>query len=556
MTLPENYVKAVYRDPGSRLYRGNPFIEALTPDMSVMQVKKGLRGKVNFKHQDIYEDGRSRAHYISALLDDFFQPLAIHLQLEEKLSIMIRRGYVGRNLTDGSLNTHMQNGYERIMTGEIDSFRFKQAISTARSLSLIGCSGSGKSSTLNRILSTYPQVIYHEDKNYTQLSYLKIECPNNGSLKSLCLNFFREVDKVLNTNYESRYGQKRHGQPALLALMSQVATHRAIGVLVIDEIQRLSRKRSGGQESMLEFFVELVNTVGVPVVLVGTPKARPIFELELQSARRSAGFGSIFWEPMRAPKPNVNPDTGSIERTEWMAFTDTLWKYQWLQKRDEILSEGIRDCWFDLSQGVLDIVVKLFVLAQLRAIATGVERLSIKLFRQVYNEELKPVHPMLAALRSGDPELIAKYSDLKVQDIDKRLLTLHQEITASQLVREPEHHHFEGNEQALRLYNMLLGMDCHSELLVSLVEKVFSEHPKLSIREMIPIILDWYKSSENTKKVPVLLAKKKIKKGDWKLLQGDDLRFISTQAKSDDLHLELKEQGYIFDFNEWVKRVS
>ncbi len=469
---------------------------------------------------------------------------------------MIRSGYVGRNLSDGSLNRHMQNGYERIMTGDLDSFRFAQTRSTARSLSLIGCSGSGKSSTISRILATYPQVIFHEKLNFTQLSYLKIECPNNGSLKSLCLNFFREVDRVLHTNYEQRYGQKRHGQPTLLALMSQVATHRAIGILVIDEIQRLSRKRSGGQETMLEFFVELVNTVGVPVILVGTPKARPIFELELQSGRRSAGFGSLFWEPMRAPKPKADPKTGKLRHTEWMAFTDTLWRYQWLQKRDEVLSEEIREYWYDLSQGVLDIVVKLFVLAQIRAIATGVELISIPLLKQVYEDELKPVHPMLAALRSGDPELISKYSDLHVQDIDKRVLKLRQKIEASRLNADSEREHFSGNEQALRLYNLLLGMECKSDLLVPLVDKVFAEHPKLSVREMIPLVLEWYENPKVTQDKASKAGRKRVKPDDWHRLGADDLRFKATQVSGGKLYELLKEQNHIFELEDWVRKVS
>ena len=160
MTLPSNFVSAIYKDPGIERYRGNPFIEALTPIMSVEQIRKRLTGKVKYNPQDVFSNARERAHEVSALLDDFFQPIANHLQLEEKISIMIRGGYVGRNLADGSLNTHMQNGYERIMSGELDSFRFAQTNSTAKSLSLIGCSGSGKSTTINRILATYPQVIY------------------------------------------------------------------------------------------------------------------------------------------------------------------------------------------------------------------------------------------------------------------------------------------------------------------------------------------------------------------------------------------------------------
>ncbi len=58
--------------------------------------------------------------------------------------------------------------------------------------------------------------------------------------------------------------------------MSLTAANHCIGVLVIDEIQRLSQARSGGAERMLNFFVQLINTIGVPVVLIGTYKARSL----------------------------------------------------------------------------------------------------------------------------------------------------------------------------------------------------------------------------------------------------------------------------------------
>ena len=77
---------------------------------------------------------------------------------------------------------------------------------------------------------------------------------------------------------------------------------------------------------------------------------------------------------------------------EWVAFTNNLWKLQLLQNRDVLLTENIRAVWYDLSQGVMDIVVKLFVLAQLRALAIGKERITEGLLRQVYEDELIPVH--------------------------------------------------------------------------------------------------------------------------------------------------------------------
>ncbi len=230
MTLPKNMVKAIYRASSIPQYKGNPLIEALPPLMETQQVKSGLTGDVQFDPKDIYAGARERAHIISSLLDDFFQPLSAHIQLEEKISIMMRQGYVGRNLADGSLNTHMQNGYERVMTGDLEICRFEHAKSTASSLSLIGCSGSGKSTTVSRISSTYPQVIYHEEYNFTQITYLKVDCPHDGTLKNLCRQFFMAVDRVLRTDYETKYTGKRHGTDKLLAMMSQVANAHAIGV--------------------------------------------------------------------------------------------------------------------------------------------------------------------------------------------------------------------------------------------------------------------------------------------------------------------------------------
>jgi len=547
--------KAIYLDPGIERYRGNPLIEALPPILSVSQIRDGLSGNIKFDPKDIYAEGSRRVHIIAQLLDDFFQPIANHLQLETKLSIMIRQGYVGRNLDDGSLNAHMQNGYERIMSGDLNVFRFEQAKSTARSLSLIGCSGSGKSTTLNRILATYPQVIFHEKYNFTQITYLKLDCPHDGSLKNLCYHFFRAIDEILHTNYEAKYALKRHSVETLLALMSQIANVHAIGVLVIDEIQHLNLKGSGGVEKMLNFFVTLVNVIGLPVIMVGTPKARPIFETDLRSARRGAGFGALFWEPMKAPKPVVDSNTNKVKPTEWIAFTDKLWKYQWLQKRDEKLSDEVRDTWYELSQGVLDIVVKLFVLAQLRAIATRTERITIKLLKQVYDDELKPVHPMLAALRSGDPELIVKYSDLTIPDMDKKLLELSAKIHDAQ--SNASLGHYQGNEQAERLHNLLVGMDCESDLIAPLVIRVFSEYPQLSVRELMPIVLEWYKTSQHHPVTKVKNKTVKIKVPDWHTLDSNDLRFKFSQSdKNSSVYQGLKQSRMIFDVDAWLRVAS
>jgi hypothetical protein len=537
-------VTAVYEPSCIPQYKGNPLIEALPPLMNNAKVIRNLTGKIQFDPKTIFAEGRERAHVISSLLDDFFQPLTAHIQLEEKVSIMMRQGYVGRNLADGSLNTHMQNGYERVMTGELDAFKFEHAKSTASSLSLIGCSGSGKTTTIARIFATYPQVIYHEEYNFTQITYLKVDCPHDGTLKNLCIQFFREIDRVLHTDYETKYTGKRHGVEKLLAMMSQVANLHAIGVLIIDEIQHLDRRRSGGVAKMLNFFVTLVNTIGLPVIFVGTPKAIPIFEKDLRSARRGAGLGALIWEPMKEPESSIRA------QKEWQAFTDRLWKYQWLQKRDEKLSEALRAHWFDLSQGVLDIVVKLFVLSQLRAISTGTERITPRLMQQVYRDELKPVHPMLAALRSGDPERIAEYSDLIVPNIDQKLLELTATIKSqSPLIQKAAA--LEGNSQAQRLYNLLVGMDCDEEIVPSLVEKILDKHPNLSTSQMIAMALERYEAPRKSSK---LQKCKLLPQRKWHTLDSEDLRFMFSQGGPEEMYEQLGKRSLIFDVENWLSK--
>lgn len=514
------------------------------------QAGSSIKGRVKFHPSDRLADPKVRMHLVVSLLDDYFQPLSQHVLLQERIDMMLRIGYVGRNISDGSLNRKLQEGYELIKSGGQQPVNFAVERTTARSMSLVGISGSGKTSSLKRVLETYPQVIFHEQKNFIQITYLKIECPSNGDLESLCLNFFSAVDGILGTDYERRYAKQRLSLPKMLALMRQTANNRAIGILVIDEIQRLSQVRSGGKEQMLEFFVELVNQVGIPVVLVGTPKARPIFELELQSGRRSAGIGSIYWETI--PKALHKNDAGTVPNPNWVRFSSDIWKYQWLKHGDDPLTDEIRECWHDLSQGVLDIVVKLFVLAQLRAIANKKERITVGILKSVYNQELKPVHPMLAALRSGDADKIRKYSDLRVVDLDKRLLQLGADILSS--VQREEERLFSGNQDAVRLYNLVLQIDksYDEKIVVQLVERVFQEHSELSIAEMIPILANWYDSNAESKKEKP--SRKVVKKKDWHDLAVEDLRYQFSYCESEKLSLadRLANNGEMFYLDDWA----
>ncbi|MDP5130423.1 MAG: AAA family ATPase [Paraglaciecola sp.] len=541
-------VTAFYHSSSITDYQGNPLIEALPPLKSFLEEINVLRPKLICTHEHIHKSGVDRAHDICRLIDKFFQPLSQHIQLHERLSVMIRGGYVGRNPETGDWARHIQNGYERVISGDLNAIKFKDVCSTAQSMTLIGCSGNGKTTAMKQLLSLYPQVIYHPDRNLEQVVYLKIDCSHDGSLKELCLNFFRAMDRALGTsNYQKQYSMsKKPSIETLLAAMAQVANAHAVGVLIIDEIQHLSLSRSGGSEKMLNFFVTLVNTIGLPVILVGTPRARQIFEADMRSARRGSGLGAIFWDPME-------------EGREWNALTDKLWSLQWLQKRDEVLSDEIRALWYDLSQGVLDIVVKLFVLCQLRAIATKVERITPKLMQQVYEDELKPVHPMLAALRSNDVEEIIKFSDLKLSDTDRKILELQKRVAESaQATPEELAYQLLKTSEERRVY-MALKDEFDSKLLAPVIRQLFDQNPNLTWINLLPMVHEQLKNPDQL--TPKKEAKPQggrgssIKQDQWNTLDSDDLRFVYSQSDSEtEVYAAMSKSGLVLNIQSLLQK--
>jgi len=534
--------EAKYRNETIPYYKGNPFIEALPPLNDFVDDVKFLSRDISCLKSDLKHSRAHRAHYTIGLVGGFFQPLSLHILLQERLSLLIRRGYVGRNPLDGSLNKYLQNGYEMVMRGDLKAFRFNNFKVTAESLLLIGCSGSGKTTTLGCLLDLYPQVIYHQKLNIDQVVYLKIDCSHNGSLKEICQNFFRALDKALETTaYEKKYLNRRNSLETLLASMSQVANSHALGLLVIDEIQHLRSAKSGGSEQMLNFFVHLVNTIGLPVVFVGTPSALHLFKSNMRSARRASGLGSLYWEPL---------DQGD----EWVMLTNHLWKYQWLRNRNLVLSDDVRSVWYDLSQGVMDIVIKLFVLSQLQAIATGYERIDAGLMRDVYDKELKLVHPMLDALRSNDPEKIAKYSDLQFTDFDKRVLRLTRKIN---LISDNSSRDFAYEQSENDLERDLFGFmkdEFEPSRLVPVIKQIVTGNRGLSKVGLAQLISD--QLNEGFPNLPEKKTRKStISRNQWHELDSSHLRFTFSQGK-EEFYDSLIKRGLLFDNKEKLKRSS
>ena len=415
---------AEYNPPPLSEYCGNPLIEALPPINAPEDIAPVLHVRPPVKPEETELPAHIRTHCVTRL-KDWVELRPIFFEVEQTLSILIRQGYLARNPLHPS-TMRMLYALGRRDPKEL-STRTRQS-NMAGAVLFEGLSGVGKSTLLETSLALYPQVIAHErykDEPFLQkqLVYLIVPCPSNSSPRALCLEFFKAVDDAVGTSYYVQYANSRHGSDVLLIEMALVAATLHIGVLVIDEVQNLRAARGAqrvlkkvgrelptlGQQSqeLMNFFVKLINWVGIPTIFVGTGDVMPLFDETFQYVRRATANGHITVHPV--PRDSA----------EWNTLLAKLWRYQWLKSP---LSFDLKACSIPgspaynlsatchhLSCGIPDVLVKLFMQAQWLGLRSGRETLDTKLLEEAYDTQLIALQPSLDALRAGGEDAADEY---------------------------------------------------------------------------------------------------------------------------------------------------
>jgi hypothetical protein len=396
---------AVYNEQLIPEYQGNPLIEALPPIWTRTEVTRLLAQFPPYSAEQRRLPAHLRLHLIENARE-FFIPQGIHLEIEMRISCMLRRGLQQRNPAEWFYWSKLDERIASLQTrpnGKIFS------PPNARGFAIVGISGMGKTTAVANVLSLYPQVITHsryrqQDLILQQIVWLKLDCPLDGSTKGLCLNFFQAVDDLLGTDYYDRYtGGGRRTVDDLLPRMARVASLHCLGVLVIDEIQNLSEAKSGGSARMLNFFVQLENTIGVPFILIGTPKAIPALSGEFRQARRATEQGDVYWERMKETTTDTRGSGNKRADPVWEEFIRALWDYQYLRQKTslkaDLSSDALSHALYDESQGITAIAVTLYLLAQRRAINSETEKITVGLIRSVARDSQHLIGPMLNQLK-------------------------------------------------------------------------------------------------------------------------------------------------------------
>jgi hypothetical protein len=529
---------AEYKEQEIEEYRNNPLIEALPPIMDKLEVIDKISVYPSFSESERLLKPHLRYHIIQRLFS-YFQPLSIHLDLENKISRLIRQGYIPRNPYNPSLVKNIYEQHKALSTN-IDVNCSEYFRSTASSFTILGTSGVGKTTSLNRILSTIPQVLIHNkykgnNLSLYQLVWIKLDCPFDGSIKGLCLDFFAKVDSVLGTSYYAKYNTGRVSTNAMIPAISIICRQCSIGMIILDEIQHLSMSKSGGANKVLNFIVTLINTVGVPIILVGTPKATPFLQGEFRQARRSEGVGGLVWN--RCEKND-----------SFKLLLEGVWDYQWTKKPVKLNDEFI-DIMFSLSMGITDICIKLFIMTQIRAISSGKEEITVSLMEKVAKENLKFVSPMINDIRSGNINRMAKYSDVVELNIEGFLNSELNRISVNNKIkeitemkkREITNGHEKIREEAIL---KLLDLDIDKRTTIKYVDDYLQEQKnENNVNNIVKGVLRKLNEGSN------LECKKKIAVNKY---FEDDLRKITEEGKESGIsnYKSLKNRGFIKSISE------
>ncbi len=389
-----------YRDVLIEEHEGNPLIEALPAIMSKKEVLERIAYFPNFKKEALDYPSEVRVQLVRGL-ERMFVPLHRHYTLESEISTLLRLSYIDRNnFADKTYWNHLSEKVdrlkERLVATKAGQMRYHPG-GFKGSFFLCGMSGLGKTIALSRILALYPQAIFHSQYRgqtfpFTQIVWLKLDCPHNSSIRGLCDKFFLEVDRVIgNTTFAEDFGGRTG--PQMIPDVGRIAGLFNIGLIVIDEIQNLSLVKSSGAKQMLAFFTELINTSGCGVLMVGTERAQEVLEQEFWQVRRNITSRPFHWKP--------------FSRTEsdhliWDKFLESFWDYQYTAQKVELTPE-ISSRFHHETVGIPDLVVKLFIGVQQQAIENETEKITLDLIIEVASTIFAPAQAALAAFRSDKP---------------------------------------------------------------------------------------------------------------------------------------------------------
>ena len=419
-------VTALYRPQRLPHLKLNPLVEALPESLDDDALFESMTVLPDF---DPEQRNWTNAERIQMLmrLSKFLVPSSRQMDLARIIDSMLRNGYVGRAPRTPERAKRVQQLYEAPTEPSQSAMETLEG-TTLLSTLLMGIPGMGKTSILKHLFAKYPEVIYHPDHHIYQVPCLHVEMPGTGSsVKGLANAILRKFDELFpKENYFRLYAKTRASEEEQMAAVGLLMDIHCVGLFIADEIQHLT-KSAKGEQKVMSGLVAACNHLGVPILFVGTNKAIQVFSLDFRTSRRGTGYGLEHWDRLQEfdeanVKKSYVPEDG-VPTSEWQDFLDILWTFQWVKNPVE-LDHALATTMYDLSQGVIDIAIKLFASVQAKAISNKSERISVELLEYVYQRHMSLIHPMIDALRSDQPRELMHFPDIAPIGLNEMLASV------------------------------------------------------------------------------------------------------------------------------------
>lgn len=360
-----------------------------------------------------------RLHMLASLLDLHIPGLS-GSQIYESIDLLIRQSYRHRDPRKAA-TWALLNGH-------------RPPPAPAMATVAVGHSGTGKTRSVQRALQCYPQqIIVHDhfpnlNGPHAQMVWLSVDIPPSGRREDLAANLMIAWDNAMATiapngirRFEDVLSKTHRKGQQMLDEWLQVAISHFLGGLHLDEVQNLfklatlkQRRRTGkhhtgpelaiAEDECLRWILSLLNRWNIPVIFSGTPDGVGALTKRMSTAERISvgGYHKL--------APFSDPDS----KTFGTFFVELL-RHQYV-KTPLSDSDEFRCLVLDLTAGVPRIIIALWIAAHRVAFEKMDDTLEFADFQKAASTLLAPLAPAVAALRSGDPELMRRYEDLIPRD--------------------------------------------------------------------------------------------------------------------------------------------
>lgn len=236
----------------------------------------------------------SRVPLLAAQSSHFF-PTAEAVAIAAAIQEGLRAGIMRRN----PLLAKEQRRINQLalLGGDVDRPILQSLANPASGGIIAAETGEGKTTIIRRALEVFApqQVVVHAPSaacgwtRFTQILYLHVDLPFNGSRGGLLARIIGGVDALIGANYSENLRKIRNLDAQVVFVMKILSMHR-VGALVLDEGQQDNFDECAWQREFVLFFLAVMN-FGIPILLCGHPSAFTSLLVVGQVMRRFSDIG-------------------------------------------------------------------------------------------------------------------------------------------------------------------------------------------------------------------------------------------------------------------------